>query len=304
MIDETRSLISVVIPSYNHGHLIGRTLRSVLDQSYDNFEVIVVDNHSQDQTDQVVHSFADSRIRLLKIHNNGVIAASRNLGIQDSRGEWIAFLDSDDWWTKDKLQCCVDHMMEGVDLIYHDLVCFRDPPSWFGVKRMRFRQVQNPVLVDLLVNGNAIANSSVVVRKVVMECVGGFNESRELVASEDFHVWLKIAHAGYRFVYIPEDLGYYYIHGRNISKNKDMSKSYRMAVADYLHMLNDEQRAQFEFMMRYLNGRYEFLNNNYKNAKQSLLIGFHYKNIMIKIKVLWMLLLMCLASVRYSLLKG
>jgi len=96
-------LVSVVIPTYNHALFLERALRSVIDQTYSNWEAIVIDNHSNDNTDEVVASFIDKRIKLLKIHNHGSIAKSRNLGINTAKGKWIAFLDSDDLWYKEKL---------------------------------------------------------------------------------------------------------------------------------------------------------------------------------------------------------
>ena len=104
MNDTTFPLVSVVIPTYNHAHFLGRALQSVIDQTYTNWEVIVIDNHSTDNTDGVVISFSEPRIRLIKINNDGVIAASRNLGIRDAKGDWIAFLDSDDCWYSQKLK--------------------------------------------------------------------------------------------------------------------------------------------------------------------------------------------------------
>ncbi len=121
MIEAGSSLVSVVIPTYNHARFLGRALQSVLDQTYTNWEAIVVDNHSQDNTDEVVQRFACGRFTLLKIHNNGVIAASRNMGIRAAKGEWIAFLDSDDWWKPNKLQVCFEHINNNVDLVYHRL---------------------------------------------------------------------------------------------------------------------------------------------------------------------------------------
>ena len=97
-------LVSVVIPSFNHAGFIARAMQSVVEQTYPNWEMVVVDNHSQDDTDRVVGGFDDIRIRLFKIHNQGVIAASRNLGIREARGEWIAFLDADDCWYPRKLE--------------------------------------------------------------------------------------------------------------------------------------------------------------------------------------------------------
>jgi glycosyltransferase involved in cell wall biosynthesis len=96
MNDNASPLVSVVIPTYNHARYLGRALQSVLDQTYKNWEAIVIDNHSTDNTAELIASFADQRITYLKIHNNGVIAASRNAGIRAAKGEWLAFLDSDD----------------------------------------------------------------------------------------------------------------------------------------------------------------------------------------------------------------
>ena len=93
-------LVSVIIPTYNQAHYLVRALQSVLDQTYINWEAIVIDNYSTDNTDEVMADFADPSVTYLKIHNNGVIAASRNEGIRAAKGEWVAFLDSDDWWEK------------------------------------------------------------------------------------------------------------------------------------------------------------------------------------------------------------
>ena len=97
-------LVSVVIPTYNHANFLTRSLGSVVNQTYLNLEIIIVDNHSTDDTDLVIKSFLDHRIKTFKIHNNGVIAASRNCGISHSNGDWIAFLDSDDYWLPSKIE--------------------------------------------------------------------------------------------------------------------------------------------------------------------------------------------------------
>ena len=120
MNDTAAPLVSVVIPTFNQASYLGRALQSVLDQTYTNWEAIVIDNHSTDNTDELMTSFADPRIIYLKIHYNGVIAASRNLGIRAAKCEWIAFLDSDDWWRLDKLQVVFDCINDKVDLVYHD----------------------------------------------------------------------------------------------------------------------------------------------------------------------------------------
>ena len=114
-------LVSIIIPTYNRAEDLKRALQSVFDQTFTDWEVVVVDNHSIDNTDRLIESFNDPRIRLFKIHNEGVIAASRNLGLKHALGEYIAFLDSDDWWLPKKLEESIKYMNQGADIVYHDL---------------------------------------------------------------------------------------------------------------------------------------------------------------------------------------
>ena len=93
---------SIVIPTFNQSNFLKESLNSVFNQDFKNFEVIVVDNFSKDKTQQVIKSYKE-KIIYRRIRNNGVIAKSRNIGIKKSRGKWIAFLDSDDYWSKSKL---------------------------------------------------------------------------------------------------------------------------------------------------------------------------------------------------------
>ena len=97
-------LVSIIIPTYNRANDLKRALQSVFDQTFTDWEILVVDNHSIDETDSLIKSFNDPKIKLLKIHNEGVIAKSRNLGFKHALGEYIAFLDSDDWWKPKKLE--------------------------------------------------------------------------------------------------------------------------------------------------------------------------------------------------------
>ena len=99
-------LISVVIPNYNGERFIERTLRSVLEQTYPHFEIIVVDDASTDASPSIVQAFCekDSRIRLIRLEKNGGVSNARNTGIREAKGAYIALLDSDDLWTPDKLE--------------------------------------------------------------------------------------------------------------------------------------------------------------------------------------------------------
>ena len=91
-VSDINPLISIIIPTYNRGHIIGLALQSVIEQTYNNWEALVVDNYSIDNTEDIVNNFNDPRIRMLKINNNGVIAASRNLGIKNLLENILLFL--------------------------------------------------------------------------------------------------------------------------------------------------------------------------------------------------------------------
>lgn len=289
MNDQVTPLVSVVIPSYNHGRYLGRTLQSVIDQTYKNWEVIVIDNHSTDNTDEIMANLASPRIKYLKINNKGVIAASRNMGIRAAKGELIAFLDSDDWWTNNKLEVCLSCINEKTDLIYHDMEII-DGKSWPIRKRLISSwQVKKPVLIDLLVKGNAIVNSSVVVRKNLLEKIGGITENTEMIAVEDYNTWLHIAKLTNQFVYLPHKLGYYLIHSQSVSK-KDMSVPARCAVNEFLYMLTEKQKNKLEAKFKYTSGRYYYLKGEVVASRSNLWFSLRYGGLIIKLKSLIMLL--------------
>ena len=104
-------LVSIVMPSFNMASYIAESIRSVLNQTYTNWELIIVDDCSTDNTAEIVSSFNDSRIRYFKNEKNSGAAISRNLAFREARGEYVAFLDSDDLWREDKLEKQI-HFME------------------------------------------------------------------------------------------------------------------------------------------------------------------------------------------------
>lgn len=97
-------LVSIITPSYNTGKFIGKTIESVLSQTYTNWEMIIVDDCSSDNTDEIVATYKDSRIRYFKNKKNSGAAVSRNFALREAKGKWIAFLDSDDLWLPEKLE--------------------------------------------------------------------------------------------------------------------------------------------------------------------------------------------------------
>ena len=283
-------LISIVIPTYNHAKFIGKALKSVLDQTYKNWEAIVIDNHSTDQTKQILDNYTDPRIKYFKINNNGIIAKSRNLGIKKATGEWIAFLDSDDWWTEDKLEICFNNINNNIDFIYHDLEIINNQSnSFFKGKKYKGRALNKPILLDLLIGGiaegNAIGNSSVIVRKNLLIKIGGISENVNLVASEDYNTWLRIAQITDKFKYLKKKLGYYLIHNASAQK-RDLSIPHRQAVIEFIELFNNQQKLNFEIKLKYMSGNYNTLKKNYINAKKDFIFVFKHGDINFKVRSL------------------
>lgn len=207
---------SIIIPTYNRADLLPRCIDSVLSQTFSDYEIVVVDNYSTDGTKSIVEDYIskDGRIRLVQVHNNGVISFSRNTGVKMSSGQYICFLDSDDWFAPTKLEELFRHCNSGkYDLLYHLLrgVSARGEENIIGRKI----NTKKPYY-DLLINGCRIANSSVCVKKTCLEMVGYLSESPDLRTVEDTDCWLKIANANGRFFFINKILGYYWV-GDNLS---------------------------------------------------------------------------------------
>jgi glycosyltransferase involved in cell wall biosynthesis len=210
--------VSVIVPTYNRARDIGRCLESLAHQTVTDFEVIVCDDGSTDGTAAVVSAYGGRlALRYHWSENFGGPARPRNIGLQLARAHYVAFLDSDDWWKSDKLERSLRRLDAGADVVYHDLHRVRSLPARLQWRRVRSRRLRAPVHDDLLQHGNALPNSSVVVRRELMRRIGGFSEERSLIAWEDYDAWLRLARLTERFERLSAPLGYYWAGGNNIS---------------------------------------------------------------------------------------
>ena len=210
-------LVSIIIPNYNKEEFLSNCIQSVLKQTYRNFEIIIIDNFSSDKSLDVAKNFIDPRIKLFQFKNNGIIAASRNFGIKKSNGKYLAFLDSDDCWMKDKLSQSVKALENGADFIYHDCIIFSE-----DLKKRRItksRSLHEPIQEDLIFNGNDIVTSSVVLRKELFVSITNFSENINLIANEDFDAWIRFSFISNKFVYLPIPLGYLFVGSSNTSNS-------------------------------------------------------------------------------------
>jgi len=283
-------LVSIIIPTYNHANFLSKALDSVMSQTYNNWEIIVIDNQSTDGTYKIINKYKDPRIQYFKISNEGIIAKSRNLGIKVAKGKWIAFLDSDDWWTEDKLEICLKNIDQNIDFIYHKLeIIYDKSKSPLNRKRHIGRQLNKPILHNLLTSqieeGNAIGNSSVLVRKDMLIRIGGISENRDLVASEDFNTWLRVAEITDQFKYIKKKLGYYLVHD-NSAQKRDLSIPHRQAVAQFMKLFDKNQMLNLEVKLKYMSGSYNYSNNNYNKAKEDFIYVLKNGGINFKIRSL------------------
>ena len=207
--------VSIVIPTYNHAHFLRQALESVRAQTFADWEAIVVNNFSEDDTVAVVTAFDDPRIRLINFRNHGVIAASRNEGIRLAAGELIAFLDSDDHWHPQKLARCTAAIAGGLDLACHG-------ENWTSenapTRAMFYGPAPRADYPRLLFNGNCISTSAVLVRKAALSRVNSFREDPAFITAEDYDLWLRLARDGARIGFVPEILGEYRMHDGNASK--------------------------------------------------------------------------------------
>jgi len=208
--------VSIVVPTYNHADFLAEALDSIRRQTFHDWEAIVVNNYSEDDTEQVVASFADPRIRLENFRNHGIIAASRNVGIKLAKGDVIAFLDSDDVWYSRKLERCLSALEQSnADLVWHG-------ERWVDAngrgRDVLYAPKASVSYHSLLFQGNCISTSAVVVRRRRLLKVGGFSEDAEIVSAEDYDLWLRLAREGMTFVFVHEILGEYRRHEQGVSQ--------------------------------------------------------------------------------------
>ena len=207
-------LISVVIPAYNAEQFLDETLESVLSQTYENWECIIVNDGSTDNTESIAKKWCekDARFRYFYKENSGA-SDTRNFGIKEARGEYIAFLDADDLYMPNFLKVCLENLVEkDVDLV--------------APKMLEFWDVQNEVIEDkkdylysgkegiaLFLHSNRLT-MALLCKKSVMDEVGGFTWHKK---AEDLHCWLKVLFAGYKIYRLGEYYAYRRMHNNSWS---------------------------------------------------------------------------------------
>ena len=258
--------VSVIIPTYNRKNFLLPALESVFAQTFEDYEVIVVDDGSTDQTKEAIQPFM-GRIRYI-FKQNGGVSSARNRGIQEAKGEIIAFLDSDDLWESRFLELTTDYLLQHPDLAMVS-TAWRTHPSghqWPPVKKQRL----HGQLFGLLMGQRIVRTSAVVARKEILMRVGPFDECLE--PAEDLDMWLRIARS-YPTAFLNVPLSWGRKHASNVSKNRLLHIERQLQVLESHYnpalvskKIYDRRRSELYVSL----GRYHLKMRQVEEAKASL----------------------------------
>ena len=208
---------SVVIPTYNRENIIKKAIDSVLSQSFQDFEIIIIDNGSTDNTKQFIKSYSHAKINYFCQIGSGSPASPRNAGIRNSLAPWVCFLDSDDYWLPNKLEVLNQAIKANkeADVFYHYEIMLNQNTGKETVLS-HHRRLDN-MYKDMLENGNQLSTSATTIRKSFLnDHQLFFNENHDFDIVEDYDLWLRVANKKAEFFLIKEVLGVYVVNGQNL----------------------------------------------------------------------------------------
>ena len=270
--------VSVILPTYNRAHVVSRAIRSVLEQTYEDFELIVVDDGSTDSTEEVVRSFDDRRIRYIRHKQNKGRSAARNTGIKIAKGEYIAFQDSDDEWLPEKLEEQMEVFKTSspqVGVVYTGFYLFYDDKKIYipsaNVK------TKDGNIYDELLKGNFVGTPAAVVRAECLKKVGMFDES--LHCLEDWELFIRISKE-YIFKYIDKALVNAFRSPNSILLDPDACATAMMLIMEkHIYPLGDQRRLA---EMQYSIGNYLFKSEKICEGRARLLCAWKLDPLNIK----------------------
>ena len=259
-----RTFFSIVIPTYNRAELLKRCLDSVEAQTYQNWEAIVVDNYSEDNTEEIVSSFQDPRIKYVKNHNYGVIAVSRNKALDLAKGDWVAFLDSDDCWLPNKLEYVLP-FLEDYDLVYHGYRQNIPKTRIFQRRERYFYEIKEVNVSYVIQRGDPINPSCTCVRR---DAIGDtrFSEEKDLIAVEDYDFFLQLIAKRIRIKYLKVVLTLYDVSG--CSHSEKASERDAVLFNKWKPYLDEDGWKAVEYQYKRRKADYLLSAGKYKEARK------------------------------------
>ena len=250
-------LVSVVVTTFNRQKLLAETLNSIINQSFQDFELIVIDNFSNYDFFALIKSFNSKKIIPFQNNNEGIIAVNRNFGISKAKGKFIAFCDDDDIWCLEKLEKQVDYAMKNPKTIvstFREII--DDDNNFIRLEKWRYKKSFS------IYYKNKIALSSVLIE--LNEDIY-FDTRPEYLAMEDYALWLKLFHLGYSINFVPEPL-LKYREGRT-SYGRDYTFLPPKEIASLSEMVIQykERASMFHYICAVLNKIYYFTRYLFRN---------------------------------------
>jgi glycosyltransferase involved in cell wall biosynthesis len=241
MKNKNHPTVSVIIPTYNRANLINKAIQSVLDQTYTDFEIIVVDDGSTDNTENVVKGFQDERIRYMYHKKNMGVSSARNTGIISAKGVFISFQDSDDVWLPKKLEKEIkifESSIPKVGVVYSRLCRIsNNEKTLFPLPEHKIRE---GTIHNQLVKGNFV-HGLTLIRKSCFEKVGTFDE--QLPALEDWEIYLRISKY-FDFRYLDETLIISYLKDEGLTLNLEIQiDATEKIIEKHFDEFNQQKRA-------------------------------------------------------------
>ena len=209
-------LVSVIINSYNGEKYLRKSISSIINQKYSNWEIILWDNNSKDNTKKIIKSINDKRIKYFRNRTYKKLYNSRNLAIKKCKGKYVTFLDADDWWHKNKLlsQVRLLNKKKEISIIYSNFFLFFQKKK---IKKIAFRQkLPSGKITKQILKDYFIGILTVLIKKEIL-LKNKFNPRYEIIG--DFDLFVKLS-TKYKFYSIQKPLAYYRVHESNFSKNK------------------------------------------------------------------------------------
>ncbi|WP_122088165.1 glycosyltransferase family 2 protein [Halalkalicoccus subterraneus] len=239
-------VVSVVIPTYNRAGRLGRAIESVLAGRFEDYEIVVVDDGSTDDTEAVVTGYDDGRVRYVYQENAGANTA-RNRGVAESRGEFVSFLDSDDEFHPETLEVAVDTLRGEPDSCAGIATSYRKIRD--GEVYAVIEAVDGRITREDIVDANVIGGfSCTTFRREVFDRVGGLREG--LASSQDYEFYLRVlTESDYYMVGVPRVLVDYHAHGEQITADIDRKMAgQQFILEEYGDVISDKRRAQHHYL--------------------------------------------------------
>lgn len=216
--------VSIIIPTYNCESFIDKTIQSVIDQTYKDWELIIVDDFSNDNTRKILSEWQkkDERIHLILLdRNSGGPAHPKNVAIKEAVGKYIAYLDHDDEWFPEKLEKQINILENDPKIGFISCEALIIDEKEKIIRRFKIAKIPDRgVFPDILSTNFMFSNSSLVIPKKVIDKLGGRDENPKIGVAEDREYELRVADAGYKFYVIHEPLFKYRLHENNALKGK------------------------------------------------------------------------------------